>query len=833
MALNADQPVEVPTIRRLDEAVVNRIAAGEIIHRPANALKELIENSLDAHSTSIQVFVKDGGLKLLQIQDNGHGIKVEDMKIVCERFTTSKLRSFDDLSSMTTYGFRGEALASISHVAHVTITSKTKDSNCAYKASYSDGKIIPAKPGGPAEPKPCAGNNGTQITAKDLFYNVPTRRKALKSPTEEYNRILDVVNRYAIHNAGVAFTCRKAGSTTPDVNTAPTASVLDNIRQIYGSAVVNELLHLEETIPKYSLKIKAYISNANFNIKKFAFLLFINHRSVDSPSIRKAIENVYSAYLPKNTHPWVYMSLEMEPRDVDVNVHPTKREVHFMHEEEIVGEICDAIQRRLGDANTSRNFSAQTLLPQLVQPSKIKTGELADRIGASKKTAPKVYEYEQVRTDSRAQTLDSFLVTSAPCAPQKLSPEHKRIKIDAEAMDIDEVEENDSEPTSTTEAPGVSLLAKIDKFKNKHGGYSSRTPASSTTAGNSNISHQRQQTLSVPAPRRSKPTRIEVKLTSVLQLREEVRKQAHPVLTSIFDNHTFVGILDNRRALIQNELALYLVDYETLSEELFYQMCLRDFSNFGYIRLSLPASIREMVLMALDDEQELMERDEWPSELKSKEEIAQTVTKHLVSRREMLKEYFSICITESGYVEALPMVIKGYIPNLEKLPDFLWRLGSEVNWTAEKPCFQTVCREIAIFYSTHPEQVVEDSDENINNNDISSTTNKTPETTGDRDTLDNKDNENVEPTLQQKQDAYFQHMVATVIFPALKRNFIPPKSLVEQPGVIFQVAHVKELYKTFSFGSIVADSVDAAAVSFRRREVRVEEMLETMGIDEM
>ncbi|KAF9977830.1 DNA mismatch repair protein [Actinomortierella ambigua] len=794
MSANPDQSVVVPTIKRLDETVVNRIAAGEIIHRPANALKELIENSLDARSTSIQVFVKDGGLKLLQIQDNGHGIKVEDMKIVCERFTTSKLRSFDDLSNMSTYGFRGEALASISHVAHVTITSKTRDSNCAYKASYSDGKVVPAKPGGPAEPKPCAGNNGTQITAKDLFFNVPTRRRALRSPTEEYNRILDVVNKYAIHNAGVAFTCRKAGSTTPDVNTAPTATVLDNIRQIYGSAVVNELLLLEETIPKYSLKVKAYISNANFNIKKFAFLLFINHRSVDSPSIRKAIENVYAAYLPKNMHPWVYMSLEMEPRNVDVNVHPTKREVHFMHEDEIVGEICDAIQRRLGDANTSRNFAAQTLLPQLAQPSKVKADDQLDRAGASKKAAPKLYEYDQVRTDSRAQTLDSFLVSASPYAPQRLMPANKRVKIDTEAMEIDDDHDMDNNgadaegqaATEATESSGLSLLSKIDKFKSKHGDYSSRQASTSTGSGSSSSSSSsRQSQLSPVTTRKSKAAaRIEVKLTSVLQLREEVRKQAHPVLTTIFDHHTFVGVLDQRRALIQNDLALYLVDYEVLSEALFYQLCLRDFSNFGFIRLTPPASIRDLVLMALEDEQELMEKYTWPSELKSQEEIAQMVSSHLVARREMLKEYFSICITQDGYVEALPMILKGYAPNLEKLPDFLWRLGSEVDWTAEKPCFQSVSRELAIFYSTHPELVVEEEE---------------GDGMKDEDGGNNDGNEGgvKEPTLQQKQDAYFQHMVATVLFPALKRGFVPPKSLVEQPGVIVQVAHVKELYKVF------------------------------------
>ncbi|KAH8031117.1 hypothetical protein HPB51_012837 [Rhipicephalus microplus] len=171
--MDTTAPLEPGKIRRLDETVTNRIAAGEVVQRPVNALKEMLENSIDAKSTSIQVAAKSGGLKLLQIMDNGCGIRKEDLDIVCERFTTSKLVKFEDLGSIATYGFRGEALASISYVARVSITTKTEGSTCAYKLSYLNGR-----PTGPA--KPCAGNRGTLIVVEDLFYNVPRAKERLQ-----------------------------------------------------------------------------------------------------------------------------------------------------------------------------------------------------------------------------------------------------------------------------------------------------------------------------------------------------------------------------------------------------------------------------------------------------------------------------------------------------------------------------------------------------------------------------------------------------------------------------------------------------------------------------
>ncbi|VDP37090.1 unnamed protein product [Schistosoma curassoni] len=181
-------------IKRLPKEVINRIAAGEVIQRPVNAIKELLENSIDAGSTMIKITVKDGGLKLIQVQDNGCGIHQSDLPILCERFTTSKLKEFSDLSKISTFGFRGEALSSLSHVALVTVTTRTANQNCAFKVKYRAGVAE-------SKPVPCAGNPGTTIVAENLFYNAPIRKSALKNGREELSKVTDVVAQYAIHYA--------------------------------------------------------------------------------------------------------------------------------------------------------------------------------------------------------------------------------------------------------------------------------------------------------------------------------------------------------------------------------------------------------------------------------------------------------------------------------------------------------------------------------------------------------------------------------------------------------------------------------------------------------
>ncbi|KAL0944653.1 DNA mismatch repair protein [Colletotrichum truncatum] len=699
-------------IRALDPGVVNKIAAGEIIVAPVNALKELIENSVDAGATSLEVLVKEGGLKLLQITDNGSGIQKDDLDILCERHTTSKITSFEDLASIATYGFRGEALASISHIAHLSVTTKTKDSSCAWRAHYLDGKLAPAKPGQTAEPKPTAGRQGTQITVEDLFFNIPTRRRAFRSPAEEYNKIIDVVGRYAVHCNGVGFSCKKHGESGTSVSIPATASEVDRIRQLYGSSVANELMEFSTSEDRWGFKASGLATNANYHIKKTTLLLFINHRSVDSGNIKKALEQLYATFLPKGGRPFIYLSLEIDPSRVDVNVHPTKREVHFLNEDDIIQSICEHIRTKLAEVDTSRTFMAQSLLPgsRLMDNSPLPDSDNSPSTPAKEAAGskrPRRNSNSLVRTDTSLRKITSMLPLATNATPSKAS--------------------------SSADDNALSMAENIQY-----------------------------EIVDKPfAPMR---------LSSVKELRAEVRDDMHNDLTDIFANHTFVGVVDERRRLaaIQGGVKLYLIDYGRTCYEYCYQVGLTDFGNFGTIRFNPPLDLREVLRIGAEIEKNEIEAPEEDFEI---EEVVEKVAYQIIERREMINEYFSLEVSPAGELLSIPLLIKGYTPPMVKLPRFLLRLGPCVNWTEEKPCFETFLKELASFYT--PEQL--------------------PPTVGG----DAGENE-AEDTIDERIAARRRNVrwaIEHVFFPAFKARLVATTSMMK--AAVLEVADLKGLYRVF------------------------------------
>ncbi|XP_044148760.1 DNA mismatch repair protein Mlh1 isoform X1 [Bufo gargarizans] len=746
-------------IRRLDETVVNRIAAGEVIQRPANAIKEMLENCLDAKSTNIQVTVKEGGMKLIQIQDNGCGIRKEDLEIVCERFTTSKLQSFEDLLNISTYGFRGEALASISHVAHVTITTKTADGKCAYRASYSDGKLK-------APPKPCAGNQGTQISVEDLFYNISTRRKALKSTSEEHARIVEVVSRYAIHNSGVSFSVKKQGETTADVRTLSNATTVDNIRTVFGNAVSRELIEVGCEDAKLAFKMKGYVTNANYSMKKCICLLFINARLVESTVLKKAIETVYAAYLPKNTHPFMYLSLEINPQNVDVNVHPTKHEVHFLHEESIIERVQQHIESKLLGSNSSRMYFTQTLLPGASISASEVVKPTSSTSTAFNKSGDKLYAHQMVRTDAREQKLDAFLQPLPKPQPSrvpeaKVVEEQKDDKVNPECSiteTISDLEMLDDSDLLTSVEESEMHTDDIEESEastsSGSGLHRKKRPRAESDVEMDDTGIDRTMTAA------SAPRRRVINLTSVLSLQKDIEDRAHKSLQDMLRNHSFVGCVNPQWALAQYQTKLYLLNTTKLSRELFYQILIYDFGNFGVMRLSESAPIYELAMLALDSPE-----SGWTEEDGPKEGLAEYIVQFLQKKCEMLKDYFSLEIDEGGNLTGLPLLLDNYIPPLEGLPMFILRLATEVNWDDERECFDSLSKECSMFYSIRKKYILEDSA-----------------------TSEDKELEVSAPSWRWKTEH--------ILYKAFKKYLLPRKEFAED-GSILQLANLPDLYKVF------------------------------------
>lgn len=356
-------------IALLPDAVANQIAAGEVVQRPASAVKEMLENAVDAGATDIRLVIKDAGKTLIQVIDNGCGMSRTDASLSFERHATSKIKDADDLFRIRTKGFRGEALASIAAVAQVELKTRLHDQELGTHIKIAGSQIEITTD--------CQTQPGTSLAVKNLYFNVPARRNFLKSDPVETRHIIDEFQRVALTHPDIAFTMHHNGN---EVFNLPAAVLRQRVVNVMGTKFNQRLVPAEEYTD--ILKISGFITKPEFARKsRGEQFLFVNRRFIKSPLLHNAIIRAYGELLAPGTHPAYFIYLEMDPSEIDVNIHPTKTEIKFQDEKTIYALLHSSIRQALGKFNVTptldfeqeTSFSTPPLQPgQIVKPPTIR-----------------------------------------------------------------------------------------------------------------------------------------------------------------------------------------------------------------------------------------------------------------------------------------------------------------------------------------------------------------------------------------------------------------------------------------------------------------------------
>lgn len=331
-------------IVQLDEHLSNKIAAGEVVERPASVVKELVENSIDANASRIEIEVEEGGLSLIRVLDNGDGIEADDCVLAFNRHATSKIKSEQDLIQIRTMGFRGEALPSISSVSQVELKSSTGDGPGTY-LFIENGKI--------KKQQQTNSRKGTDLTVRNLFYNTPARLKHVKTIQTELGTISDLVNRLALANPDVSFRLKHNGKEL--LHTSGNGNLLQIIAAVYGIQTAKNMLPVSFTSLDY--EVTGYIAKPEMNRASRQYIsLFMNGRYIKNYALSKAIQNAYHTFLPIGRFPIAVLSVKMDPTIIDVNVHPSKHEARLSKETELV---------QLVEFELRKVIKAQQLIPEV------------------------------------------------------------------------------------------------------------------------------------------------------------------------------------------------------------------------------------------------------------------------------------------------------------------------------------------------------------------------------------------------------------------------------------------------------------------------------------
>lgn len=568
----------------LDDSTINKIAAGEVIERPASVVKEVMENSIDAGATAITVEIRNGGISYIRVTDNGKGIMQDDLEIAFERHATSKLRSAEDLDDIKSMGFRGEALASIASIAKVSLISKTADSYTGYEVVVEGGKILSKEEAG------CP--NGTSITIENLFYNTPVRYKFLKKDFTESGYIEDVVTRIALVHPEIAVKLINTGKTI--IQTSGNGEIKPVIYNIYGKEIADNLIDIDYTYDDIIVKGvigKPVISRSNRSNQLF----FVNNRFVKDKALSGAAEQAFKGFVTIGKHGFLVLNIDMDPRKVDVNVHPAKLEVRFQEETKIFKAIYHAIREGLLKGDLVADTSSIDKIDE--EKTKYSTENIDlnpkfENVGSSsfrdiiKNTEPVKPNFEQLPSYIKEEKFDSNkLVQTDQTVEKEEIKEHEKQSeqtfedVMARLNRMQNVISTVNEEKTTYNAPSEATINNEDKEKVENSTEDVKvinqvTPqANSQTNDDSKFLEMYEKTFGISVKK-------EENEEDELDVSQEFKPMTAEDNVSVFEGESsyatkpaykYIGIAFNTYIIIEMKSDLYIIDQHAAHERIMYE----------------------------------------------------------------------------------------------------------------------------------------------------------------------------------------------------------------------------------------------------------------------
>lgn len=544
-------------IKLLDESTINKIAAGEVIERPASVVKELIENSIDAHATDVRVEIGGYGTKSIHVIDNGVGMSHTDASMAFKKHATSKINSIEDLDSILTMGFRGEALASIASVARVELVTRQE--------SEIEGTKVVVDTSGIKNITTTGAAVGTNILVNDLFYSTPARRKYLKTARTELAHIVDVVSRNALSHPDVSFTLVIDGKV--NLRSPSSVKMLDSIVHLYGADVARSLVPLE--YESDLLTISGYVSKPEFTRSGKDFqVFFINGRPIYSNQLSNAVRLGYYTLLPKGRYPAAFLNFIINPVNVDVNVHPAKREVRLSHEKEIGVIIIAAVEEAL--AKDSLVPEVQLNKKDVPVQSRLNISETKQISSSSSASADKPVTYDSAESEKPSEfSVSSAQATSLP----DLS------NLSKSSCDLQE------DKTSKAEKPAPRELTS-DYEASSPIIISDEEPVEKAKA---NLAKEEKEPYHYPAKdtqrRLKRSERLQMNVSSeVSEDLEELNATFYPSGVKVFGQYADLYILT------EMDSKLVLIDQHAAHERIMYEQVLR-MQDMGWQELITPVTL--------------------------------------------------------------------------------------------------------------------------------------------------------------------------------------------------------------------------------------------------